>query len=103
MTAFSNETVLELTYDDESLARVVARSVALEVGAIDDDRSATTVSRDGAAVTFTVRARDRTALRAATNTWLRLVTVAERTAEAAGSDAAVAATGSTADRESDAQ
>lgn len=103
MTAFSNESVLELAYDDESLARVVARSVALEVGAIDDDRSETTVSRDGAAVTFAVRARDRTALRAATNTWLRLATVAERTAGVAGSDVAVDATRSTADRESDVQ
>lgn len=103
MTAFSDETVLELAYDDESLARVVARSVALEVGAIDDDRSETTVSRDGRAVTFTVRARDRTALRAATNTWLRLATVAERTAAVAGSDAAVAAAPSTADGESGAQ
>lgn len=88
MTAFSNETVLELGYDDESLARVVARSVALEVGAIDDDRSETTVSRDGAVVTFAVRARDRTALRAATNTWLRLATVAERTVAVSDSDAA---------------
>lgn len=88
MTAFSNETVLELGYDDESLARVVARSVALEVGTIDDDRSETTVSRDGAVVTFTVRARDRTALRAATNTWLRLATVAERTVAVSDSDAA---------------
>jgi KEOPS complex subunit Pcc1 len=78
MTAFSNETVLELAYDDETLARVVARSVALEVGAIDDDRSETVVSRDDATVTFSVRAQDLTALRAATNTWLRLATVAER-------------------------
>jgi KEOPS complex subunit Pcc1 len=80
MTAFSNETVLELTYDDESLARIVSRSVAREVGEIDDHRSETTVSRNGATVTFAVRARDLTALRAATNTWLRLATVAERTA-----------------------
>lgn len=101
MTAFSNETVLELAYDDESLARVVARSVALEVGAIDDDRSETTVSRDDATVTFTVRARDLTALRAATNTWLRLATVAERTAGVGGSDAAVA--GSTVDGDPEAQ
>jgi KEOPS complex subunit Pcc1 len=80
MTAFSHETVLELSYDDESLARVVERSVAREVGEIDDERSATTVSRDAETVRFDVRARDLTALRAATNTWLRLAMVAERTA-----------------------
>ena len=101
MTAFSNGTVLELGYDDESLARVVARSVALEVGAIDDDRSESTVSRDGSVVTFAVRARDRTALRAATNTWLRLATVAERTAGVGGSAAAVA--GSTVDDDPEGQ
>jgi KEOPS complex subunit Pcc1 len=80
MTEFAHETVLDLAYDDESLARVVARSVKLEVGAIDDDRSSTTVGRDGAVVTFTVRARDLTALRAPVNTWLRLAVVAEDTA-----------------------
>ena len=80
MTAFAHETVLELSYDDESLARTVERSVGREVGEIDDERSETTVSRDGATVSFTVGARDLTALRAATNTWLRLAMVAERTA-----------------------
>lgn len=80
MDAFAHETVLELSYDEESLARTVERSLAREVGAIDDERSQTTVSRDGATVAFTVRARDLTALRAATNTWLRLADVAERSA-----------------------
>lgn len=91
MTAFSNGTVLELAYDDETQARLVERSVAREVGAIDDDRSETTVSRDGRVVAFDVRARDLTALRAATNTWLRLATVAERTAAVATSGAEGAA------------
>jgi len=80
MADFAHETVLELAYDEESLARVVERSVAREVGAIDDERSRTTVSREGSVVAFTVRARDLTALRAATNTWLRLAAVAERSA-----------------------
>jgi KEOPS complex subunit Pcc1 len=84
MTAFAHETVLELSYDEESLARIVERSVAREVGEIDDERSQTTVDRDGDTVTFAVEARDLTALRAATNTWLRLATVAERTAALAG-------------------
>jgi KEOPS complex subunit Pcc1 len=80
MPAFAHETVLELEYPAESLARVVERSVAREVGEIDDDRSTTTVARSGATVAFTVHARDLTALRAATNTWLRLAAVAEDTA-----------------------
>jgi len=80
MTDLAHETVLELDYDDEPLARVVERSVAREVGAIDDARSLTAVSRDGSVVAFEVTARDLTALRAATNTWLRLAEVAERTA-----------------------
>jgi len=41
------------------------------------------VSRDGDVVAFTVRARDLTALRAATNTWLRLAAIAERMARLA--------------------
>ncbi|NHN42597.1 KEOPS complex Pcc1-like subunit [Halorubellus sp. JP-L1] len=80
MTDVAHETVLELDYDDESLARIVERSVAREVDAIDDDRSRTTVSRDASVVAFEVTARDLTALRAATNTWLQLAEVAERTA-----------------------
>lgn len=83
MTAFAHETVLECSYDDESLARIVERSVAREVGEIDDERSETTVARDGTTVRFDVAARDLTALRAATNTWLRLAMVAERTAAVA--------------------
>lgn len=79
MTQFAHETVLDLSYDDEPQARIVERSVAREVGEIDDDRSTTTVDRDGATVSFTVHARDLTALRAATNTWLRLAVVAEET------------------------
>ena len=83
MTAFAHETLLELAYDDESMARIVERSVGREVGEMDDERSRTTVSRDGDVVAFTVRARDLTALRAATNTWLRLAAIAERMARLA--------------------
>jgi KEOPS complex subunit Pcc1 len=86
MTAFAHDTVLELSYDDESLARIVERSVAREVGETDDERSRTTVARDEAVVSFAVEARDLTALRAATNTWLRLATVAERAVATAGTE-----------------
>jgi KEOPS complex subunit Pcc1 len=67
-------------YPDERRARIVADAVAREVGEIDDERSRADCSRDGRRVEVSVRARDLVALRAATNTWLGLVDVAERTA-----------------------
>ena len=70
-------------YDDERLARVVATSLGQEVGEIDDDRSRTSLSRDGRRVELVVEAADLVALRAASNTWLSLLGVAERTADAA--------------------
>jgi len=78
MAAFPHRTTLEFEYDDERRARVVGRSVAQEVGEIDDDRSTARLSRDGRVVTVEVEAADLVALRAGTNTWLSLVGVAER-------------------------
>ncbi|MFC6717695.1 KEOPS complex subunit Pcc1 [Natrialbaceae archaeon GCM10025810] len=80
---FSHDASLEFDYGDETRARIVAESVAREVGEIDDDRSRTTIGRDGATVLIEIHARDVTALRAALNTWFALVDVAERTAEIA--------------------
>ena len=74
----------EFDYEPPALARVVERSLAQEVGEIDDGRSATTVSRDGPLVSIRVEAADLVALRAAANTWLSLTTVAERVADKAG-------------------
>ena len=71
---------LALTYDDERLARIVATSLENEVGEIDDERSRTSLSRDGATVTIEIEAADLVALRAAGNTWLSLASVAEETA-----------------------
>ena len=76
---FLHEAILEFEYDGQSRARVVAESVSREVGEIDDDRSRTTLERDGSRVILRVEARDLTALRAALNTWTTLVEVAERT------------------------
>lgn len=104
MTRYAHETVLDLSYADESRARIVERSVAREVGAIDDERSATTVRRTGPKVSFTIRARDLTALRAATNTWLRLAAIAEDTisiADSGGTDAADTSTDHAADTSTD--
>jgi len=77
-----HESELVLDYDSEHRARTVARSVRREIDEIDGDRSAAAVARDGAAVTVTVEAADLTALRAGQNTWLSLVEVAERAADA---------------------
>ncbi|MCU4740138.1 KEOPS complex subunit Pcc1 [Halobacteria archaeon AArc-m2/3/4] len=78
---FSHDTTLEFDYDSPARARLVAESVAREVGEIDDERSQTAISRDGQTVTLEIRARDVTALRAALNTWFSLVDVAERVGE----------------------
>lgn len=78
--AFERTASLSFEYDDERTARVVERSVSVEVGEIDDDRSRATVERAGATVTVHVAAADLVALRAGTNSWTRLVAVAEHLA-----------------------
>lgn len=77
----AHDAVLEFDYDSPSRARIVADSVAREVGEIDDDRSWTAIDRDGERVTIEIGARDAVALRAALNTWFSLIEVAEETAE----------------------
>lgn len=69
--------LLTFPYPAERRARDVHDAVAVEVGEVDDDRSRATVSRDGLTVEVRIRARDLVALRAGTNTWARLVGVAE--------------------------
>jgi len=78
-----HSTHLTLEYADERRARLVEASVGQEVGEIDDDRSRTTLTRDGRTVGVDIEAADLVALRAAGNTWLTLASVAERTADAA--------------------
>jgi KEOPS complex subunit Pcc1 len=68
---------LRFEYDAERRARIVERSVRVEVGEIDDDRSTARVDREGRTLRVTVGAADLVALRAGANTWLRLVAVAE--------------------------
>jgi KEOPS complex subunit Pcc1 len=68
---------LTAAYDDPERARTVARSLAEEVDEIDDDRSRTDLDREGSDLTVTVEAADLVALRAASNTWLSLLSVAE--------------------------
>ncbi|ELZ25339.1 KEOPS complex subunit Pcc1 [Natrinema limicola] len=78
----SHDATLEFDYESPSRAELVAASVAREIGEIDDDRSRTTLERDGARVYIEIDADDVIALRAALNTWFSLVDVAERTADA---------------------
>jgi KEOPS complex subunit Pcc1 len=74
----SHSTILRFEYADERRARVVERSVAVEVGEIADDRSRATVGRNGSAVEVRVEASDLVALRAGVNSWIRMIDVAER-------------------------
>ncbi|GAB6860612.1 KEOPS complex subunit Pcc1 [Haloplanus litoreus] len=74
---------LSFDYDTERRARIVERAVRVEVGEIDDARSTARVDRAGRTVQVRVEAADLIALRAGTNTWARLLDVAERVAETA--------------------
>ena len=77
-TAYAHAATLTLPCTDEPAARRLAAAVAVEAGAIDDDRSRASVSRADATVTVELRARDHTALRAGLNTWARLLDVASQ-------------------------
>lgn len=73
-----HEAVLSFEYDSAEAADRVARAIGPELGEIDDDRSSVRSERDGDRLRLVVEARDLVALRAALNTWLSLVSVAER-------------------------
>ena len=73
-----HEAVLEFDYPDAERAARVARSVRVEAGDIDGDRTDVRVDRDGATVVVTVTAADLVALRAGLTTWTGLVSVAEQ-------------------------
>ena len=75
--SFPHGLTLTARYDDPERARTVERSLIEEVDEIDDDRSRTGLDRDGVDLTITVDAADPVALRAASNTWLSLLSVAE--------------------------
>jgi len=86
----THEAVLEFDYPDAERAGRVARSVAVEAGDIEGDRTRATVESEDRTVVVTVSAADLVALRAGVNTWTSLVSVAERCGNAVtGSDSAV--------------
>ncbi len=74
-----HEAVLSFEYPGEPRARVVVAALAPEVGDLDETRSTAAITRDGDVVSVRVLADDLVALRAAVNSWSRLVTAAERT------------------------
>jgi KEOPS complex subunit Pcc1 len=75
--ALDHGTVLSITYDTPERARRVERALSPEVDDLADDRSRTALSREATRLELTIRARDLVGLRAALNTWLSLLSVAE--------------------------
>lgn len=84
MDAFVHEATYTFAYDSVASATIIERSVRPEVGDIDDDRSRVQLSRSNSRIEITVEAADLVALRAASNTWLSLVDVAEAVADHSG-------------------
>jgi KEOPS complex subunit Pcc1 len=82
--SYPHRVVLSFDYRDERRARLVESAVAVEVGEIDDDRSTARVRRESSVLHVDVRAHDLVALRAGTNTWIRLVETAETVCESVG-------------------
>ncbi|MCL9815145.1 KEOPS complex subunit Pcc1 [Natranaeroarchaeum aerophilus] len=81
MDAFVHGATYTFAYDSATVARIIERSVRPEVGDIDDERSQVSLSRSESTIEVTVEATDLVALRAASNTWLTLVDVAESVAD----------------------
>ena len=76
-----HSTLLRFEYPTATAARRVERSIAVEVGELDADRSTVTVDREECVVTVTIDATDRVALRAGINSWCRYVATAETVAD----------------------
>ncbi|MFQ3476466.1 KEOPS complex Pcc1-like subunit [Halonotius sp. F2-221B] len=76
-----HSTQLRFAYPTATAAQRIERSIAVEVGELDEDRSAVTVDRDGAVLTVEITATDRVALRAGINSWCRYVATAETVAD----------------------
>lgn len=75
-----HDTTIDATYASADRANTVESSLRQEIGEIDDGRSRTTIERTGSTLSIRILAADLVALRAASNTWLSLLSVAEETA-----------------------
>ena len=80
MSTLSHSAGLCFRYPTVEDAQRVARSIRIEVDGLDDDRSTVAVDRKATELTVEVTASDLVALRAAINSWLRYVSVAEQVA-----------------------
>ncbi|ATW87906.1 KEOPS complex subunit Pcc1 [Halohasta litchfieldiae] len=67
-------------YPTAAAARLIERSVRVEVDQLDADRSTAGVSRTNTRVEVDIAADDLVALRAGLNSWLRYLSVAEQVA-----------------------
>lgn len=76
-----NEASFSFTYPTPQQAAIIAASLRQELGEIDDDRSQASLTHQAASLELTIHAADLIALRAAINTWLTLVSVADRVSE----------------------
>ena len=76
-----HSTQLRFEYPTATAAERIERSIAVEVGELDDDRSAVSVDRDEVVLTVEITAADRVALRAGINSWCRYVATAETVAD----------------------
>ncbi len=75
----SHDARFSLGYADAVKARRVAAAIQPEVDDIDGERTSATIERADDVLQVRVTADDLVALRAGLNTWLSLVSVAERT------------------------
>ena len=81
MDAFVHGATYTFAYDSAAIATIIEQSVRPEVDDIDGERSRVSLSRSGGQIEISVEASDLVALRAASNTWLTLVDVAESVAD----------------------
>jgi len=80
--SFAHSTDLSVSYPTPAAARRIERSIRVEVGEIADDRTTVRLHRNENILVIDIAAADLVALRAAVNSWLRYVTVAERVVDA---------------------
>ena len=80
--SFAHSAELSFSYPTPDAAKRIERSIRVEVGEIDDDRSTVSLYRQQNTVGIDIEAADFVALRAAVNSWLRYVAVAERVVNA---------------------
>ncbi|MDZ7849332.1 MAG: KEOPS complex subunit Pcc1 [Halodesulfurarchaeum sp.] len=74
------QTTVVLSYPSGTEAKLVESALRPEVGAIESDRTAVSMTRSGAELDLVVEAADPVALRAGQNTWLGLLEVVEAVA-----------------------